>query len=397
MNRVRIFAWIGVAGALWGLVFAGISSLDYASHLDRGLHDLHCSFIPGAEASASAEGCRTALNSPYAALFKRSIWGGIPISLFGIGCFSFLLGHALSIANSGARTRRSAGVLYAVLALSPFFVSATMFAISWFELGTICKTCAGIYLASVVLAVSAIGVLVGSWSERAPLSGRSFGLAAAVLCGMLAWVITPSIVYAAFAPDHASFVTQCGQIKKPKEAHDALVKLPGPSARRSAIFFEDPLCPTCKSLHERLAGAGVLDRLDAELSLFPLDSDCNWMLEQPLHPGACTLSKALLCAKAPAQMLDWAYANQAELAEAGKAGGKTLSQKITQRWGADVGRCMSDRATITRLNRHLHFASDNGIAVSTPQVFIDGQRLCDEDIDMGLMFALDRLAPELVP
>src|SRR4051812_1000893 len=105
MNRVKIFAWIGVAGALWGLVFAGISSLDYASHLDRGLHDLHCSLIPGVEAVAGAEGCRTALNSPYSAFFKREIWGGIPISLFGLGCFSFLLGYALSIAYS-PRTRR---------------------------------------------------------------------------------------------------------------------------------------------------------------------------------------------------------------------------------------------------------------------------------------------------
>jgi len=89
VNRVRLFAWIGVAGALWGLIFAGISILDYASHLDRGLHDLHCSFIPGAEASPVAEGCRTALNSPYAALFKQELWGGVPISLFGLGCFTF--------------------------------------------------------------------------------------------------------------------------------------------------------------------------------------------------------------------------------------------------------------------------------------------------------------------
>jgi len=397
MNRARIFAWIGVAGALWGLVFAGISSLDYASHLDRGLHDLHCSFIPGAEASSTAEGCRTALNSPYAALFKKQLWGGIPISLFGIGCFSFLLGHALSIANSGSRTRRSAGLLYGALAISPLFVSATMFAISWFELGTICKTCAGIYLASVVLAVSGVGVIVSTWAERAPLSSRSFGLAALVLLGMLAWVLAPSAVYAAFAPDHTPFVTQCGQIKLPKEAHDALLKLPGTSARRSAIFFEDPLCPTCKSLHERLRAAGVLDRLDAELVVFPLDSDCNWMLEQPLHPGSCTLSKALLCAKVPAQMLDWAYEHQTELADAGKAGTKAITQLLGQRWGADMTRCLADRTTLTRLNRHLHYAADNGIAVSTPQVFIDGQRLCDEDIDMGLMFALGKLAPELVP
>jgi hypothetical protein len=96
-------------------------------------------------------------------------------------------------------------------------------------------------------------------------------------------------------------------------------------------------------------------------------------------------------------MLDWAYEQQPALAEAAKSGGKVLEQFISARWGQDVVRCMGDRATLQRLNRHLHFAASNAIAVSTPQVFIEGQRLCDEDIDMGLMFALHTLAPELVP
>jgi hypothetical protein len=397
MNRQRIFAWIGVAGAVWGLVFAGISSLDYASHLDRGLHDLHCSFIPGAEASVSGEGCRTALNSPYSALFKESLWGGVPISLFGLGCFCFLLGYALTLALSARRTSRAGGLLYAALAISPLLVSIVMFSISWFELGTICKTCAGIYMASVVLGVSAIGVLASTWSERAPFSLGSLVVAAVVALGMLLWVLAPSVVYAALAPDHSSYVTQCGTIKIPKESHGALLALPGRSPQKKAVFFEDPLCPTCKSLHERLKTAGVLERLDVDLALFPLDSECNWMLDQPLHPGACKVSKAVLCAKSPAAMLDWAYERQPELAEAARTGGKVFDQFIAARWGQEVVRCMSDRATLQRLNRHLHFAAANAIAVSTPQVFIEGQRLCDEDIDMGLMFALHTLAPELLP
>jgi uncharacterized membrane protein len=396
MNRERIFAWIGVAGALWGLIFAGISTLDYASHLDRGLHDLHCSFIPGAEASVTGEGCRTALNSPYSALFKQDLWGGIPISLFALGCFCFLLGYALTIAIAGDRTRRSVGVLYGLLAISPLLVSIVMFAISWFELGTICKTCAGIYVASIVLAVSGVGVLRSSWRRPVEGSRRTWVAVGAVLLGMLLWVLAPSVVYAAFAPDHAPFITQCGKIKVPKEAHGALLRLPGSAVQKSALFFEDPLCPTCKSLHERLAGAGVLARLDVDLALFPLDSECNWMLDQPLHPGACTVSKAILCAKSPGEMLEWAYERQSDLADAGRAGGTALTQLISQRWGADVTRCMGERATLQRLNRHLHFATANAIAVSTPQIFIDGQRLCDEDIDMGLMFALRTLAPELV-
>jgi hypothetical protein len=397
MKRERIFAWIGVAGALWGLVFAGISTLDYASHLDRGLHDLHCSFIPGAEASVSGEGCRVALNSPYSALFKQNIWGGVPISLFALGCFCFLLGYALSIALSSRPTTRQGGLLYAALAISPLIVSAVMFSISMFELGTICKTCAGIYIASLALGVSAIGVLAASWSTRAAWSVGSFGVGALVASGMLLWVLAPSVVYAALAPDHTPFVTQCGTLKVNQESHGALLSLAGKNPQKKALFFEDPLCPTCKSLHERLRGAQVLDRLDVELALFPLDSECNWMLDQPLHPGACKVSKAILCAKNPSAMLEWAYERQPELAEAAKTGGKVLDQFISGRWGAEVVRCMSDRATQQRLNRHLHFAVANGLAVSTPQVFIEGQRLCDEDIDMGLMFALHSLAPELLP
>ncbi len=395
MNRVRIFAWIGVAGALWGLVFAGISSLDYASHLDRGLHDLHCSFIPGAELSSSEEGCRTALNSPYAALFKTRLWGGVPISLLGLGCFAFLLGHAASIALSTRRTSRAAGVLYGLLAISPLLVSAVMFAISWFELGALCKTCAGIYSASAALGVSGVGVMAGSWQERRGLAPGALVLAGAVLAGMLISVITPSVVYAALAPDHAPFVNQCGRIKVTKEAHGALVDLGG--AGKTALFFEDPLCPTCKSLHDRLKGAGMLGRLDAELALFPLDSQCNWMLTQPVHPGACTVSRAVLCAKEPNQMLDWVYAEQKSLAEAGRASEGALVKLLEKRWGSELVQCVGARATVLRLNRHLHFATANAIAVSTPQVFIDGQRLCDEDIDMGLMFALGKLAPELLP
>jgi uncharacterized membrane protein len=381
---------------LWGLVFAAISTLDYASHLDRGLHDLHCSFIPGMEAGGGGEGCRTALNSPYAALFKAQLWGGIPISLFGLGCFSFLLGHALYVAASSQRLTRAQGLLYALLAVSPGVVSAIMFSISWFELGTICKTCAGIYLASLALAVSGVGVLAQSWGARAGFSGRGLAMGLAAIAVMSIAVLVPSVVYAAFAPDHGPFVAQCGQIKTPKESHGALLSMKGATAQRDALFFEDPLCPTCKSLHERLADAGVLGRLNVELALFPLDNQCNWMLDQPLHPGACTVSKAVLCAKSPGDMLEWAYANQSELADAGKAGGPALARLLTQRWGPELGRCMDDRATLQRLNRHLHFAVDNGIPVSTPQIFIDGQRLCDEDIDMGLMFALRQLAPELI-
>jgi len=36
------------------------------------------------------------------------------------------------------------------------------------------------------------------------------------------------------------------------------------------------------------------------------------------------------------------------------------------------------------------------VPVSTPQVFLTKQRLCDEDTDIGLRYTLDQLAPEVL-
>ena len=63
-------AGLALFASLLGLAFAISSTLDYASHLDRQIHDIHCSFIPGLGAEqAEGTGCRTAMYSPFAALF----------------------------------------------------------------------------------------------------------------------------------------------------------------------------------------------------------------------------------------------------------------------------------------------------------------------------------------
>ena len=48
--------------------------------------------------------------------------------------------------------------------------------------------------------------------------------------------------------------------------------------------------------------------------------------------------------------------------------------------------------TAQQLNKHLHFAAENGIPVSTPQLYLDHERrFCDEDTDIGMDYALSRL------
>ena len=52
--------------------------------------------------------------------------------------------------------------------------------------------------------------------------------------------------------------------------------------------------------------------------------------------------------------------------------------------------------TTVRLNQHLHFASNNHVPISTPQMFLGERRICEEDTDLGLKYTLAQLAPAVL-
>ncbi len=392
----RLPAAVALLACLLGLVFAYNSTADYASHLDRQLHDMHCSFIPGSGTTSEAEACRAAMYSPYSALLKEEYWGGIPISLFALGAFTFFAGFACYLLILGGRASRGALAFFATVSSSPLLVSAGMFVISVTQLGTICKTCAGIYTASLLLAIGGVWTYLAG-RRHSDQDGGGALLPLVWLACLAVVTLIPAVAYAASMPDHTKHLADCGTLAQPIEKHDALVKMRTQLSRQPATLFEDPLCPTCKAFHERLVAEGIFDKLDVQLALFPLDNSCNWMLDRPLHPGACTVSKAVLCAGPEARrVMEWAYEEQAYLLRAGKAGEPTLREVIRQRWGHDMLACIDKNETTVRLNNHLHFAAENSVPVSTPQVYLGKRRICDEDTDIGLRFTLKKLAPELL-
>lgn len=384
-----------VASAL-GLLFSSNSTADYAAHLDRRLHNVHCSFIPGMPATNEAEPCRVAMYSPYSALFKEQYWGGIPISLFALGAFGFFAAFSLYSLLAGERASRRTLGFFALVGSSPLLVSLLMFTISLTQLGHLCKTCVGIYVASALLAFGAISAWLGARADTAR-PAVPFALVPVWLAALGTATLVPAVVYAASMPDERPYITQCGELKQTKIKGDNPVKIHGTRPVQPTMLFEDPLCPTCKAFHDRLVSENIIEKLETELVLFPLDSECNWMLDQPLHPGACIVSKAVLCGEGNArQVLEWAYAEQEYLTRAGKAGEGVLRAAIKQRWGESLLRCVDDKKTDLRLNNHLHFASENNIPVSTPQMYLGKRRVCDEDTDLGLRYTLSQLAPEVL-
>jgi len=431
-------AALALSASLIGLAFGASSTFDYIQHLDRQVHDLHCSFIPGVTAAQGADAaCRTAMYSPYSALLRDRYWGGIPISLFAVGAFAFFAAFSLYVLLAGRNAPRRAAQFLFGAGITPLLVSALMLGISLARLGAICKTCAGIYVASVLLAIAGIAAFVYDRREaraRAafasvpaappPALPAGEGVAAVpptmvdeasqapaprgrpsgsplLLLGWLAalgvFSVTPALLYASAMPSYASYMTGCGKLEKATEANNALLSVGGRGATQPATLFVDPLCPTCKAFHQRLVTEGIFDQLDITLVLFPLDSECNWMLDRPLHPGACLVSKAILCSEHRAlAVLEWAYEEQEDLLASAKAGGgiANVQAKIRQRWpGLDA--CMESKQTQVRLDRMLRYAVDNKLPVSTPQMFLGDTRLCDEDSDIGLAYAVRKLAPGL--
>jgi hypothetical protein len=336
--------------------------------------------------------------SPYSALLKDQYWGGVPISLFGLGAFCFFAAFSLYLLLSGERASRRTLGFFALVGSTPLLVSLLMLTISLTQLGHLCNTCVGIYISSALLAFGAVTAWLSARTDDTRPT-LSLALIPAWLVALGITTLLPAVVYAASTPDQRAYITQCGEIKVAKIKGDSPVKIHGTRPVQPTMLFEDPLCPTCKAFHDRLVTENIIEKLDIELVLFPLDSECNWMLDRPLHPGACIVSKAVLCGEAAGNsrgVLEWAYSEQEYLTRAGKAGEGVLRAAIKQRWGDAMLRCVDDRKTDARLNNHLHFASENNIPVSTPQMYLGKRRICDEDTDLGLRYTLAQLAPEVL-
>ncbi len=363
--------------------------------------------------------CRAAMYSPYAALLRDKYWGGVPISLFAVGAFAFFAAFALYLVVAGPLAPRKATKFFGIVSFSPLLASALMATISAVELGQFCKTCVGIYISSALLTIAGIGVLIegnrkglvvvsGDKPEGTEAKVATNKPAAAIPEGALwlipVWLVvlgifavTPALLYVSALPSYANYIADCGKLAKTGEDNPVLLHHKPAGAKQQATLFVDPLCPTCKGFHKRLIAEKVIDQLDMTLVLFPLDNECNWMLDRSLHPGSCLVSKAVLCADRRAlDVLEWAYDNQEKILESAKAAAGLVNVRamIREKW-SNLDTCIDSKETKVRLDKMLHYIVDNKLPVSTPQLFLGDTRLCDEDSDIGLAFTLRKLAPNL--
>jgi uncharacterized membrane protein len=380
--------------ALAGAVFAAVSTHDYIAYLDRQVHSITCSFVPGlgAQDTTGSSGCHTVMMSPYSAVLRTWTWGGIPIALPGLAVFAFLLFRSLDVlARRRSGDRSEALVTLAATAL-PVAASLVYLLISILKVGAVCKLCIGIYVCSLGAFVAALVIYRGAHgAPAAGASAASGGIWARALVEGAAFVLVPLALYAGLKPAYADSMADCGALRQPEDRYGVRVELSNPPGGVPAIELLDPLCPACKGFAQRLDASGLAEKLQLQAVLFPLDKQCNWMVSDSLHPGACAVSEAVLCAGPQASdVLAWAFANGEELRELGRTSEAALLSRITRQF-PQLSDCTGKPAVRSKLNRSLRWAVSNSLPVVTPQLFVRGQKVCEEDTDLGLEYVLSRL------
>lgn len=385
-DDTKPWLFLTAGASLLGAAFAGVSTHDFITHLDRQMHSIHCSFIPGAGQQLGESGCRAVMMSPYSSLFRSSFWGGLPISLLALAVFAYLIYRSLEFAFRAEELNKK-DTLYLVLAtLLPVLMSVIYGYISSSKLDTFCKLCVGVYASSALCLLFAIAAHIKAPEARsldspAPRWIRWF-LEGVAYVGVL------TLIYVMFAPTTDKSLQGCGTLVKKDDPNNIMLELGGKRGGTPSIAVLDPLCPSCKAFDERLEASSLYDQLDVKVVLFPLDASCNWMVKPSLHPGACAVSEAMLCEKESARaVLAWAFENQEMLLESAKENDSKVRALLQEKFPKVKG-CLGTPAIKAKLNKSLRWTVANALPVLTPQLFVADKRVCDEDTDLGLEYTI---------
>ena len=386
--------------AVLGLVFSATSVYDSIAHLDREIHSVSCSFIPGGGQDDKGEsGCYAVMMSPYSSVFQAMTWGGIPIALGSLAVFAYLLFLGIELMLAGASDLEPKKTYYLIAAAAfPLAISMIYLGISLNFIGEICKTCAGIY-------ISSLGVFVGSIiahtnvSNQYNLQGGDKSRSDSLPWGyyfrsFFEGVIFVAIVVGVFLavkPAYSEKAHECGNLIHQQDPDSVMIPLRRVAGGATAIEIADPLCPACQMFRDRLEASTAAKALDLRAVLFPLESDCNWMVSETMHPGACMVAEAVLCAKNNGvNVMNWALDNHASLRTLAKESKASLKRRIIQEFPS-VANCVDTTESHIKVNKSLRWIVSNSSRVMTPQLFVNGVRLCEEDTDLGLEFALTKL------
>ncbi len=328
-----------LAAAL-ALAIAGLALSLVLTWIHAGAHAGETSFCTISEGVS----CDRVATSRYSVLL------GLPVSVWGALGFG-LIG---ALAASGLVRRRPhpswpAGLLVVLGAFSAA-ASVALALVSELVIGSLCLLCAGAWAVSFALLAAARracrpgGVALAVRADLAALRAmprRTAGVALALAAGI-------GVAAAAYPRYWERPAAAGGAGVIPAEVRSGVV-----------IEYSDYECPFCARAHEEeRAVLASRPGLVVVRRHFPLDPSCNPAVKRAIHPSACALARAAICAEAQGQA---ARMDDALFREQGKG---TDPVEIARRLGLDIPRfsaCLSSPETAHRLSEDVAAGIRDGV------------------------------------
>lgn len=308
--------------------------------------------------------CDVATLSPLSNLF------GIPTSYFGLLMAAIFLCGALFPRPQLLRTSL-------FLAVLNFLGCLILFSYSLLKLGGLCPGCTLYYLCSVAMLGLSVAIAPGEgfWRKAQPswpLLGlyASLGLALAVGTGFYTYQEKNKLEEVAerlLADFNASPNFEAFDLRSPHRLASATENFADAPLRIS--LFSDFQCPVCKVLAEDILPKLMRyyhGRLNLQYFFYPMDSNCNHNINQPMHPMACEAAYLSHCAgKNFPRVHDALYASQNELSP-------LFMQRLANSYG--LATCYHSEEAKTAVEGMI-LDGDKIAVKATPTLLINGHKL----------------------
>lgn len=326
-------AWLA-AFALLGLVASAASAFVHYQLLNDPAYASFC------DVNATFS-CTEAYSSRYGAV------AGVPVAVFGVIFFAFVLGLVALCSSSPAAAGNLAGYVFAASTLGLAVVLYLAYA-SFVILKAVCVLCAGTYIAVIglfLLSGSATRYPMTSLPTRALGDLRLLFRTPSALAAAVAFVMAAGAAVAWFPSQSVATVSaEAGSEGEQVPSAPALTAdqiaqfeaylaqqprvpllVPNEGAAVVVVKFNDYQCPPCRQtfMEYKPVFAKWAKQQPGKVRYvtrdYPLERQCNAFVNQDLHPAACEAAVAVRLAREKGKaeaMEDWLFANQPSLSPA---------------------------------------------------------------------------------
>ncbi len=263
---------------------------------------------------------------------QYAYFAGVPLASWGIAFYlGLIFASFFAVFHTGLWREKLFKILLPAT-IGAALYSIYLFFVSYFEIGSLCLMCMGMYVVNFCL----LGLII--WQTHAGFfPGAAQGVTTAarelsaavglrgaaamrvtwgwllllILCFLIG-AITPTVMYATMKrsaarvqPGHETEFLRAWESQTPVtikiSTEGALLGdyMRGPAdAAIEVVEFSDLQCPACRQFHFILKD--LLARYEGKARLvfknFPLDSSCNPLIPKPFHLHACQLATFARCA-----------------------------------------------------------------------------------------------------